>query len=152
MAAPPQPFNAGRPWSPEDIETLRRLAGEGVTPDLIAERLGRSREALVDRATRIGAKLQENRTAQRAEVRLPGSGSRMGRVGVSWTIGDVSAPRPYVRVHREGRPSMPWTWEIRWEGEHGLWRRALRGYPSAEEAWEAGRAALSRLLAPLALR
>ena len=149
MAALSQPFNAGRPWSPADIETLQRLAGEGVMPDLIAERLGRSPGALSDRAARIGVRLgtcRDARAADRREARPTGPETRTDRPPVSWAAGDASAPRLYVRIRRGARPPMAWTWEIHRDGAvSALLRRALRGYRSAEEAWEAGRAALARL-------
>src|SRR3712207_7426458 len=50
---------------------------------------------------------------------------------------------PYTTLFRS--PPMPWTWEIHREGGTGPLRRAVRGYRSAEDAWEAGRAALARL-------
>src|SRR4051794_26972896 len=40
---------------------------------------------------------------------------------------------------------MPWIWEISRDGEASAFRRAVRGYRSAEDAWEAGRVALARL-------
>ena len=61
MAAPRHPPNAGRPWTPEDTERLRHLAREGVAPDLIADRLGRSPRSLSDRARKIGVGLGTNR-------------------------------------------------------------------------------------------
>ncbi len=148
MTALPHPFNTGRPWTSEHDAVLRRLAREGVPPDLIADRLGRSTEALVDRARKIGVKFQENRdarTVRRVEARPPGSATRTDKPTVGRAIGDASALRMYVRVHRGGRPPMPWTWVIHQEGGPGPLRRAVRGYRSAEEAWEAGRAALAAL-------
>ena len=69
----------------------------------------------------------------------------MGEPRVNWTTGERQAPRFYVPVRRGARPPMPWTWEIHREGGTGPLRRAVRGYRSAEDAWEAGRAALARL-------
>ncbi len=50
-----------------------------------------------------------------------------------------------LKVERVARPQLPWTWEIvSGDGKAGA-RRSVRGYPSAEEAWAAGRAALADL-------
>ena len=140
--------NAGNPWTPEETGTFRRLAAEGVALDLIAERLGRSRGALVDRARRIGVKLRESRdarTARRMEARPPGPVTRTDKPTMGWATGGPS-PRIYVRVRRGARPPMPWTWEIHREGGGPApLCCALRGYRSAEDAWEAGRAALAGL-------
>ena len=148
MAAPPSPLNAGRPWTPEDTERLRHLAREGVAPDLIAERLGRSPRSLSDQAKKIGVGLGTNsatRSRERREARPSGPETRMDEPQVNWATGERQAPRFYVRVRRGARPPMPWTWEIHREGGTGPLRRAVRGYRSAEDAWEAGRAALARL-------
>jgi hypothetical protein len=148
VTALPHPFNTGRPWTPEEIETLRRLATEGVPPDLIAERLGRSRRSLEDRARRIKVTIEKDRAdraAKRAQPQPAGSATRTDKPTVGWTAGDASALRLYVLVRRGGQPPMPWTWAIHREGGQELLRRAVRGYRSAEEAWEAGRAALAAL-------
>jgi len=50
-----------------------------------------------------------------------------------------------VKVQRQDRPPVPWTWEIYRAGASLPFRRALRGYGSAEAAWEVGRAALAAL-------
>jgi hypothetical protein len=41
MPAPKQPPNTGKPWTPEDEETLRRLAEADTPLGLIADQLGR---------------------------------------------------------------------------------------------------------------
>jgi hypothetical protein len=48
---------ACKPWTPEETETLRRLAGAGVPPRLIAERLGRSVGAVSTQAGKFGISL-----------------------------------------------------------------------------------------------
>ena len=50
-----------------------------------------------------------------------------------------------VLVQRDARPPLPWSWQIRKQSDSSTQQRAVRGYRSAEEAWEAGRAALARL-------
>ena len=147
MAALSQPFNAGRLWTPEDTETLRHLTREGVAPDLIADRLGRSLGALSHRAVRIGFNLGKHRAGRAAEPGLArpfGSATRADKPLVGWVTGDALAPLIYVQVRREGRSPLPWAWEIRRDGGLGALRCSLRGYRSAEEAWEAGRGALAR--------
>jgi len=54
-------------------------------------------------------------------------------------------PTYVVRVQRSNRPRLPWVWEIYQNGRSTPYQRTLRGYRSAEEAWEAGRAAVARL-------
>jgi hypothetical protein len=148
MDALPPPLNAGRPWAPEDTEALRRLAGEDVAPDLIAARLGRSLGALADRAERIGVGLRKGPAAGfavRREARPPVSGTRTSTPRAGGAIGGPPPPEAYVRVRRAARPPLPWTREIRRDGHEGSLRRAVRGYRSAEDAREAGRAALAGL-------
>jgi hypothetical protein len=60
-------------------------------------------------------------------------------------IGDGLRPKYNLQVHRSARPPLAWIWEIHLDGVEGAFRRAVRGYRSAEEAWEAGRATLERL-------
>jgi hypothetical protein len=69
----------------------------------------------------------------------------MNEPKIAPAIGGLAEPKVYVKVQRGGRPPMPWTWEIQHQGEAKAHESALRGYRSAEEAWEAGRAALARL-------
>ena len=54
-------------------------------------------------------------------------------------------PPFFVRVQRSARPPMPWTWAIYRRGDDSPCRSAVRGYGTADEAWEAGRATLARL-------
>ena len=56
-------------------------------------------------------------------------------------------PPFFVRVQRSARPPLPWTWAIYRQGDLSPCRSAVRGYGTADEAWEAGRAALARLSA-----
>ena len=69
----------------------------------------------------------------------------MNKLQMGPAIGGRPAPRFYLRVQRSARPPMPWVWEISRDGEASAFRRAVRGYRSAEDAWEAGRVALARL-------
>ena len=50
-----------------------------------------------------------------------------------------------LKVSRTARPPLPWTWEIVSHDGKGDTRRSTRAYPSAEDAWAAGRAALAGL-------
>jgi hypothetical protein len=50
-----------------------------------------------------------------------------------------------LKVERGGRMPLPWTWEILQENGRGSPQCSMRGYPSAEEAWTAGRTALAGL-------
>ena len=52
--------------------------------------------------------------------------------------------RFFIKVNRRVRPPAPWAWEIHLEGRAEAYRHSLRGYRSADEAWEAGRVALWR--------
>ena len=54
-------------------------------------------------------------------------------------------PEVFVLIERRARPPMPWTWAIHWQGRSEPSWRAVRGYRSADDAWEAGQAALARL-------
>jgi hypothetical protein len=56
--------------------------------------------------------------------------------------------RFFIKVQRQARPPAPWGWEIHLEGRAEAYRSSLRGYRSADEAWEAGRVALCRLGKP----
>ena len=51
------PLTRLEPWTPEDDERLRKLAGEGRTALTIAERLKRSTTAVRGRAKRLGVEL-----------------------------------------------------------------------------------------------
>ncbi len=143
----PRP-NAGKPWTPEDIEALRRFAAEGVALDQIAEQLGRSLESVSDRARKVGIALGHARAVLAAE--RAGTSPFGARTGTStpqagWVIETLNVPKRYVLVRRGARPPMPWTWEIRQDDHTNALRSAARGYRSAEEAWEAGRTALAAL-------
>jgi hypothetical protein len=72
----------------------------------------------------------------------------MDKPKVAPTLGGMAEPKVYVRVQRGGQPPMPWTWEIHREGDPPPRRCAVRGYRSAEDAWEAGQAALTSLKRP----
>ena len=71
MALPERP-NARKFWTPEEADTLRRLADAGVPLSLIASQLGRSLESVSKRAGRLGISLGQNsitRIAERRETR-----------------------------------------------------------------------------------
>ena len=63
-------------------------------------------------------------------------------------IGGLPPHRLHLRVERTAHPPLPWIWVIHGEGEAVPVRRALRGYRSADEAWEAGQVALARVRRP----
>src|SRR3712207_6627458 len=108
MPIPPRRPNVGKPWTPEETETLRRLTADGVPTAAIAEQLGRSRGAVSDRARRIGLHPGGDHAAERQEPRPPGPETRADKPAVGWTAGDAAPSRLYVRVHRGGQPPMPW--------------------------------------------
>ena len=60
-----------------------------------------------------------------------------------WCDAVGSNPGFFLVVGRTARAPLPWTWEIRPEGDTAACQRSARGYRSAEEAWAAGRAALA---------
>ena len=71
MALPERP-NARKFWTPEEADTLRRLADAGVPLSLIASQLGRSVKSVSKRAGRLGISLGQNsitRIAERRETR-----------------------------------------------------------------------------------
>lgn len=51
-------------WTPEDDEALRRMAAQGVTRAAAAERLGRSLQAVRNRAPKVGASFAQTETAR----------------------------------------------------------------------------------------
>lgn len=53
-----------------------------------------------------------------------------------------------LKVRRSAKPPLPWTWEIVGDPSKVKGHSSVRGFPSAEEAWHSGRAALSDLESP----
>jgi len=49
--------NAGDPWSDSDVQELRELAGENTPTGLIGLKLGRTEDAVRDRARELGLSL-----------------------------------------------------------------------------------------------
>jgi hypothetical protein len=66
----------------------------------------------------------------------------MSKLQTAPAIGGTG-PGLFVRVERTSRPRLPWHWVVHRDGGTGITARSVRGYISAEEAWEAGRAALA---------
>jgi len=66
----------------------------------------------------------------------------MGQQGLWWDEGGQDHGFT-LKVERTARPPLPWTWEIVSENGKVGARRSLKAYPSAEEAWAAGQAALA---------
>lgn len=54
-----------RPWSPHDDERLRKLFDEGLTDELIAQRLQRTTTAVTYHRRSLGLKRQETRGRKR---------------------------------------------------------------------------------------
>ncbi len=81
----PHRDNARKPWTPDDTETLRRLAAAGASPKLIADRLGRSVMSVSSQAEKLGVgigKSRAARTVEREEARRSGAeGPSPGRRG-----------------------------------------------------------------------
>jgi hypothetical protein len=69
----------------------------------------------------------------------------MGKPQVRHPTGGGSSPKCFVLIRRDARPPMPWMWEVHRQGRPDTCWRAVRGYRSAEDAWETGQAALVRL-------
>lgn len=63
-------------------------------------------------------------------------------------FGSSLEPRFHVRVEHQGRPPTPWAWAIYKYGRADALHRSVNFYRSADEAWEAGRAALTHLEKP----
>lgn len=57
----------------------------------------------------------------------------------------AALPGFFVKVVRLPRPSLPWVWEVRREGDDHLLRRSAGGFRSGDEAFAAGRTALSAM-------
>jgi hypothetical protein len=58
----------------------------------------------------------------------------------------ASGPEHEVKVRYVARPPAPWTWTIHIEGHPEPAYVSPDRHRSAEEAWEAGRSALARLV------
>ena len=59
--------NAGKPWAPEESETLRDLAGADAHPRMIAVRLGRPLKAVLAQADTLGVRLGCSVVARKLE-------------------------------------------------------------------------------------
>jgi hypothetical protein len=59
--------NAGKPWTPKETETLRRLAEARAAPRLIADRLGWSLASVTQRAETLGLSIGEGSLTRRLE-------------------------------------------------------------------------------------
>ncbi len=68
----------------------------------------------------------------------------MSKLQLGPVIGGMPPHKLFLRVERTARPPMPWVWVIYRYGEAIALRRSLRGYRSAEEAWQSGQAALAK--------
>jgi hypothetical protein len=53
-----RPTAGANPWSPEDVQQLRRLATAGTSLELIAVKLRRTRSAIRNKATMHGISLK----------------------------------------------------------------------------------------------
>ena len=67
MPLPNRHPNAAKPWTPEEVETLRSLAAAGTPLRQIASQMGRSQEAVRGRATTHGITLGKHRAALKVE-------------------------------------------------------------------------------------
>jgi ribonucleotide monophosphatase NagD (HAD superfamily) len=52
------PTNNGKPWTTEDLKTLKELARKNTPTGLIANQLGRSESAVSQKATELGISLK----------------------------------------------------------------------------------------------
>jgi hypothetical protein len=69
----------------------------------------------------------------------------MNKLQMAPPVGGGLEPRFHVRPARSGRPPIPWTWAIYDRDRVAPCQVSALFYRSAEEAWEAGCAALHRV-------
>jgi hypothetical protein len=67
--------NAGKPWTSEELDVLRRMAAAGATKNEVADQLGRTIVSVSARAEKLQVSIRENsglrRLRQRGELRGP---------------------------------------------------------------------------------
>ena len=63
--------------------------------------------------------------------------------GRPWRGAVDPCPGFFLMVSRTARPPLPWTWEICREADAASSQRSAGAYRSAEDAWAAGRSALT---------
>src|SRR5262245_6612495 len=63
-------------WTPERVETLRRLWAEGVSSGLIAEELGSTRNMIVGKVNRLGLAKRPTAVGIKGPQRMKGQGTR----------------------------------------------------------------------------
>jgi hypothetical protein len=64
--------NAGKPWTSEELDVLRRMAAAGATKNEVADQLGRTIVSVSARAEKLQVSIRENsglrRLRQRGEL------------------------------------------------------------------------------------
>ena len=63
-------------------------------------------------------------------------------------LDDGFRTKPFVRVRQRQSPPRLWCWEICMESVHFPLRVSANTYRSAQDAWEAGQAALAQVSQP----
>ena len=147
MTATPRPL-PGKPWTPEERDTLRRLAEARLPRREISDRLERSASAVSHQAAKLSVGLPPT-SAVEAAASLPAP-VRHGKPGpVPRRPPDANAADPgfHLKIVRLGRSPLPWIWEVRRDGEGMPRERSARGYRCAEDAWDAGQKPLGRFRA-----
>jgi hypothetical protein len=118
---------SGKAWSPEDDARLLDLAASGTRPAEIAEKLCRTKGAIMTRAYELRVKF-----------------------GLAKSKPLIKSKTTYVFDHylftsRRGMPPEPWFWEIR-SKSNPEWRTvSAGGFKSSKAAEEAGRIILSQI-------
>ena len=151
-----------KPWTDEEAASLRRLAEAGMPRSEIARQIGRSPDAVANYASKIGVKLAHPGSALPARPEasplsgvgddLPeparGEGRRAPDEGkpparFPSLASGAAEPERRLKVVRLDRSALPWIWEIRHDGAAHPLARSGRGFRSAEDAWTAGKSALT---------
>ena len=68
MALPLRP-NAGKPWTSEELDVLRRMAEAGALTDEIADQLGRTMVSVTSQAERLQVSIRESSSVRRLRRR-----------------------------------------------------------------------------------
>lgn len=93
-----RPRRSGQPWTEEDYDALAALCGEGLDLAEVAERLGRTELAVLERARRMLPVDERTLPRDRALTRLKELLGADG--GYDWSTAMCQAPPPPPVVHR----------------------------------------------------
>ena len=92
MPAPKQPPNTGKPWTPEDEETLRRLAEADTPLGLIADQLGRTQASVSGRAAFLKISIGKTMIALKIEREAKRRGAAHGEAVDPLPLGAGGGP------------------------------------------------------------